>query len=85
MINLVFMLLPMPISSGGSIVGEKLTILLKRFDTVVFGDEKTVNIKSKNRSKVKVSHYFLVISFNTVNVVQIIKATNSRLYVWGSN
>lgn len=55
MINLVFMLLPMPISSGGSIVGEKLTILLKRFDTVVFGDEKTVNIKSKNRSKVKVS------------------------------
>ena len=55
MINLVFMLLPLPINSGGSIIGEKLSVLLKRFDTVVFGQEKQVNNQKKIQSNVKVS------------------------------
>jgi hypothetical protein len=53
MVNLVFMLLPMPIESGGGNVVKKLKILIKRFDNVVFGDTELQ--KSKQKSKVRVS------------------------------
>jgi hypothetical protein len=56
MVNLVFMLLPMPIESGGNNVGKKLQVLIKRFDDVIFGDAQPIKkTNAGQKSNVRVS------------------------------
>lgn len=55
MVNLVFMLLPMHEKSGGYIIGNKIKILIDRFNTIVFEDEVAKNSHKKSPSHVTIT------------------------------